>query len=185
FQKKNKIKKKLDSILWDGSTGDKVHQFQHKKDVKCLDFSNDASKLATGGREEIVRVFDLNKFVAMIETVPYPSTISTPVSTYSGVFFFFKKKNPIYTYHYYAKEVTKQSSVLHFVVSKMPSNARTGGDDVSHKISTGKASVERVSFGSADNPNSIWFTNFKQNGVYVWDIRTPSTSGTYVPTNDF
>ena len=45
--------------VWDAITGQALWQFPHKHIVKTCDFSPDSKRLATGGHEGILRVFDL------------------------------------------------------------------------------------------------------------------------------
>eukprot|EP00584_Thalassiosira_punctigera_P024692 CAMPEP_0172553248 /NCGR_PEP_ID=MMETSP1067-20121228/49671_1 /TAXON_ID=265564 ORGANISM="Thalassiosira punctigera, Strain Tpunct2005C2" /NCGR_SAMPLE_ID=MMETSP1067 /ASSEMBLY_ACC=CAM_ASM_000444 /LENGTH=303 /DNA_ID=CAMNT_0013341403 /DNA_START=10 /DNA_END=918 /DNA_ORIENTATION=+ len=47
--------------VWDAITGESLHSFQHKHVVKTLDWSPDSRRLATGGHEGILRVFDITK----------------------------------------------------------------------------------------------------------------------------
>jgi len=47
--------------VWDAVTGQEVFSFAHKHIVKTLDFSPDSTKLATGGHEGILRIFNLQQ----------------------------------------------------------------------------------------------------------------------------
>ena len=47
--------------VWDALTGDELHLFQHKHIVRTCHFSENLTKVMTGGMEKIVRIFDLNK----------------------------------------------------------------------------------------------------------------------------
>lgn len=45
--------------VWDAITGACLYEFPHKHIVKTLDFSPDSTRLATGGHEGLLRVYDL------------------------------------------------------------------------------------------------------------------------------
>ena len=45
--------------MWDAITGAPLHSFQHKHVVKTVDWSPDSKRLATGGNEGIMRIFDI------------------------------------------------------------------------------------------------------------------------------
>eukprot|EP01082_Thalassiosira_pseudonana_P009975 g8957.t1 g8957 contig34:513981-515053(+) len=45
--------------VWDAITGSPLHSFPHKHVVKSCDWSPDSKRLATGGNEGILRVFDI------------------------------------------------------------------------------------------------------------------------------
>jgi serine-threonine kinase receptor-associated protein len=47
--------------VWDAITGATLFTFQHKHIVKTVDFSMDSKRLATGGHEGILRVYDLQQ----------------------------------------------------------------------------------------------------------------------------
>lgn len=47
--------------LWDACTGDQLHEFQHKHIVRTLQFGHNNNKLATGGHEKLIRIYDLGK----------------------------------------------------------------------------------------------------------------------------
>lgn len=47
--------------VWDATSGEELHSFQHNHIVKSVDFSQDSSLLATGSNEKLVKIFDLNK----------------------------------------------------------------------------------------------------------------------------
>lgn len=47
--------------VWDAITGASLYNFGHKHVVKTLDWSCDSKRLATGGHEGILRVFDISK----------------------------------------------------------------------------------------------------------------------------
>lgn len=47
--------------VWDAITGATLFTFQHKHIVKSVDFSSDSKRLATGGHEGILRVYDLQQ----------------------------------------------------------------------------------------------------------------------------
>ena len=48
------------AMLWDATTGDLVHTFNHRHIVRTCAFSNDGTKVITGSRKKILRVFDLS-----------------------------------------------------------------------------------------------------------------------------
>ncbi|CAO3630356.1 unnamed protein product [Cunninghamella echinulata] len=46
--------------VWDTSTGDMIHTFQHEHIVRAVDWDDkEGSQIATGGKENILRIFDL------------------------------------------------------------------------------------------------------------------------------
>jgi WD40 repeat protein len=45
--------------VWDAITGTPLHSFQHKHVVKTVDWSPNSRRLATGGNEGVLRVFDI------------------------------------------------------------------------------------------------------------------------------
>ncbi|PNW83005.1 hypothetical protein CHLRE_06g302750v5 [Chlamydomonas reinhardtii] len=48
--------------LWDACGGNQLHEFQHNHIVRTVNFSfQNSNKLATGGMEKLVRIFDLEK----------------------------------------------------------------------------------------------------------------------------
>mmetsp|Transcript_31207 Transcript_31207/g.80103 ORF Transcript_31207/g.80103 Transcript_31207/m.80103 type:complete len:316 (+) Transcript_31207:553-1500(+) len=47
--------------VWDALSGDELHQFQHKHIVRTTQFAADNYRLLTGGREKILRIFDVNQ----------------------------------------------------------------------------------------------------------------------------
>lgn len=42
-------------------SGDELQSFPHKHIVKCVEFSDDGSRLLTGSNEKLLRIYDLNK----------------------------------------------------------------------------------------------------------------------------
>jgi len=47
--------------VWDGVNGTCLFTYPHKHIVKTVDFSSDSKRLATGGHEGLLRIFDLEK----------------------------------------------------------------------------------------------------------------------------
>jgi serine-threonine kinase receptor-associated protein len=47
------------SKIWDATSGECRHTFEHKRIVKTVDFSHDSRKLLTGGQEKLLRVYEL------------------------------------------------------------------------------------------------------------------------------
>lgn len=56
--------------VWDGVTGKELYEFPHKHIVKTLDFSPDSRRLATGGHEGLLRIFDISQPKAEPLAVP-------------------------------------------------------------------------------------------------------------------
>jgi len=56
--------------LWDACSGNQLHEWQHNHIVRSTAFASDSSKLATGGMEKFVRLFDVVKPEAAPETLP-------------------------------------------------------------------------------------------------------------------
>ncbi|CAG9466827.1 unnamed protein product [Pedinophyceae sp. YPF-701] len=46
--------------VWDACTGDELHSFDHKHIVRSVSFARDSRRVATGGMEKKIRVFDVN-----------------------------------------------------------------------------------------------------------------------------
>lgn len=59
--------------VWDAITGATLFTFQHKHIVKTVDFSKDSKRLATGGHEGILRVYDLQQPTKEPVMIPQPS----------------------------------------------------------------------------------------------------------------
>mmetsp|Transcript_17417 Transcript_17417/g.33027 ORF Transcript_17417/g.33027 Transcript_17417/m.33027 type:complete len:363 (-) Transcript_17417:960-2048(-) len=55
--------------VWDAVTGKELFTYPHGHIVKTVDFSKDSTRLATGGHEGILRVFDLEKGGDATQTV--------------------------------------------------------------------------------------------------------------------
>lgn len=47
--------------VWDAITGQSLYSFPHKHVVKTLDWSLDSKRLATGGHEGVLRVYDITQ----------------------------------------------------------------------------------------------------------------------------
>ncbi|KAI7906558.1 WD40-repeat-containing domain protein [Cokeromyces recurvatus] len=45
--------------VWNTETGDEIHSFEHKHIVRAVTFNDDATKMVTGGQEQVLRIFDL------------------------------------------------------------------------------------------------------------------------------
>ena len=45
--------------VWDATTGDELHTFQHRHIVRTADWAPDSSRFITGGKEAKLRVFDM------------------------------------------------------------------------------------------------------------------------------
>ena len=47
--------------IWNAVSGDELQSFPHKHIVKCVEFSDDGSRLLTGSNEKLLRIYDLDK----------------------------------------------------------------------------------------------------------------------------
>lgn len=56
--------------VWDACSGTQLHEFQHAHIVRTVAFSHIANKLATGGAEKVIRVYDLDKPDAPPQQLP-------------------------------------------------------------------------------------------------------------------
>ncbi|KAI9265567.1 WD40-repeat-containing domain protein [Sporodiniella umbellata] len=66
--------------VWNTQTGDMVHSFSHQHIVRATSFSLDDSKIATGGKEGLVRIYDLYRPEAHpLELVGHQDTIKSLV----------------------------------------------------------------------------------------------------------
>jgi len=52
-------------------SGEELQSFPHKHIVKCVEFSDDGSRLLTGSNEKLLRIYDLNKPDAGQHTLAY------------------------------------------------------------------------------------------------------------------
>lgn len=57
----NTAPRRLSVQIWDAASGDELYSFQHKHIVRCCAFAEDSNRLATGGMEKLVRIFDIEQ----------------------------------------------------------------------------------------------------------------------------
>jgi len=62
--------------VWDAITGKELYTFAHKHIVKTLDFSPDSTRLATGGHEGILRIYDLANHAPEPVFIPQPCSVA-------------------------------------------------------------------------------------------------------------
>eukprot|EP00941_MAST-03F_sp_MAST-3F-sp1_P000358 g358.t1 len=70
--------------IWNAITGKEIQTFDHKHIVKTVDFSSDGARLASGGQEKLLRIFDLNNYDAEPVVAPHPGTVRKAVWTADG-----------------------------------------------------------------------------------------------------
>lgn len=68
--------------VWDAITGQSLWQFPHKHIVKTCSFTPNSKRLATGGHEGIVRVYDLTK-APKVDPIEIPQNAGTDKVTIS------------------------------------------------------------------------------------------------------
>mmetsp|Transcript_32652 Transcript_32652/g.82857 ORF Transcript_32652/g.82857 Transcript_32652/m.82857 type:complete len:317 (-) Transcript_32652:475-1425(-) len=62
--------------IWDACTGNELHSFQHNHIVRCTAFAHGSNRLATGGMEKLIRIYDLEKPTEAPEQLaPQPASI--------------------------------------------------------------------------------------------------------------
>jgi serine-threonine kinase receptor-associated protein len=61
--------------LWDATNGESLHTWEHRHIVKTVDMDARARRLATGGKEKLVRIFDLERPDADAITYEQPDAI--------------------------------------------------------------------------------------------------------------
>lgn len=60
--------------LWDSISGENIHTWDHPKVVKTVDFSPDGKRLASGGNDGVLRIFDLEKLDTEPVSIPHEET---------------------------------------------------------------------------------------------------------------
>jgi len=65
--------------VWDAITGQSLWQFPHKHIVKTCNFTLNSMRLATGGHEGIVRVYDLSTAPKKMDPVEIPQSPSSKI----------------------------------------------------------------------------------------------------------
>jgi len=60
--------------VWDALTGDLLYELAHKHIVRCCTFAPDSSRLATGGFEKVIRLYDITKPEADPQLLPKQSS---------------------------------------------------------------------------------------------------------------
>ena len=67
--------------VWDALTGDELFELKHRKIVRAADWSADSAHIVTGGKEGVLRLYDVNRPEAeptMLEGHPPNSLIKVP-----------------------------------------------------------------------------------------------------------
>ena len=47
--------------MWDALTGDELFELKHRKIVRAADWSADSTHIVTGGKEGVLRLYDVNR----------------------------------------------------------------------------------------------------------------------------
>ena len=47
--------------VWDALTGDELFELKHRKIVRAADWSADSAHIVTGGKEGVLRLYDVNR----------------------------------------------------------------------------------------------------------------------------
>ena len=47
--------------MWDALTGDELFELKHRKIVRAADWSADSAHIVTGGKEGVLRLYDVNR----------------------------------------------------------------------------------------------------------------------------
>jgi len=174
--------------------------------VKCLDFSNDSTKLATGGKERILQVFDLNKYTPimnlgigtktnmMIEKDIGIRFTTTGIGTGIGIGIgngagsgpeigitrdYFLPTN-MFMPSFNISNPCCINFNPHTSGSLLSCPSYKNSSDNPPVYTCAKLAVDygidNLAFGTASNQHIIWFTIYKQPGVMIWDIRVPMSA---------
>ena len=66
--------------MWDALTGDELFELKHRKIVRAADWSADSAHIVTGGKEGVLRLYDVNRPAAEPLTLSLTLTL-TPTPT--------------------------------------------------------------------------------------------------------
>lgn len=72
--------------LWDATTGDLIFTYEHQHIVRAIDFSPDGTKLVTGGKKKIIRVFSVTEPGEPLVKMNQASAITKALWTPDGTF---------------------------------------------------------------------------------------------------
>ncbi|ELR11782.1 WD domain containing protein [Acanthamoeba castellanii str. Neff] len=67
--------------VWSALNGDELHNFEHKRIVRSADFAPEGARLATGGQEKLVKIYDLAQLAELNALAGHTDTIKEVVWT--------------------------------------------------------------------------------------------------------
>ena len=62
--------------VWDALTGDELFELKHRKIVRAADWSADSAHIVTGGKEGVLRLYDVNRLEAEPRTLTLTPTLT-------------------------------------------------------------------------------------------------------------
>ena len=62
--------------VWDALTGDELFELKHRKIVRAADWSADSTHIVTGGKEGVLRLYDVNRLEAEPRTLTLTPTLT-------------------------------------------------------------------------------------------------------------